>query len=224
MKKKYFFLLLCFMSTQLNAEIYLYESNGIHYVLSALTFGDATSRSAYVVHPEVTLDEEEETPTTPSSYTGAVVILDTIVYNGNPFPVKFIDENAFNQATITSIDLPECMTVFNPGSFKDCTSLQTIICRAQTPPSTRIHTTPWDYAETFGSLDPNQVAVYVPDGTVLMYQETGSWGTFTHIYPLNEYQGIESTQSKIENRKSIINGHLYIEKNGKTYTIVGQTL
>lgn len=217
--------LCCIVNVQINAATYLYESNGIHYVLVASTFGDVTSRSACVVHPETVL-EDEYVPTTPSSYTGAIVIPDTIPYEGNNFPVKFINDSAFHQSTITSIDLPATTTVFNTGAFKDCQALQTIICRAQTPPSTRIHSIAWDYEDVFGSLDPDQVSVYVPNGTVWEYQEAGGWDAFSHFYTIESMQGIEETNANANANaaKLLRDGQLLIIKNGKIYNAQGVIL
>ena len=226
MKKIYFLfaaLFCCIMNVQLNAsEVYLCESNGIHYVLVEVTYGDVTTRSAYVVHPETNL-EDEYVPTVPSSYTGAIVIQDTVNYAGKDFPVKFINDSAFHQSTITSIDLPATTTVFNSGAFKDCQMLETIICRAQDPPSTRIHSIDWDYEDVFGSLDPDQVSVYVPDGFVADYQATGGWDAFSHYYTIESMQGIEeitNDPSSITN-KVIRDGQLLILRDGKTYNVVG---
>ncbi|MBO7456823.1 MAG: leucine-rich repeat protein [Paludibacteraceae bacterium] len=216
----------CMMNVQLNAQsTVLYESDGIHYVLVESTYAQVTTRSAYVVHPETTLEEEYVSPN-PSSYTGAIVIPDTILYGGAGFPVKFINDSAFHQSTITSIDLPATITVFNSGAFKDCQTLQTIICRAQTPPSTRIHSIPWDYADVFGSLDPDQVSVYVPDGTVREYQETGGWSEFTHYATIESIQGIESITDdpSLTTGKILRNGILLIERDGKTFTALGTEL
>ena len=230
MKKIYFFLaalLCCIVNVQLQAtETVLYESNGIHYVLVTSTFGSVTSLSAYVVHPETSIEVEDSIPTTPSSYTGSIVIEDTIHYAGGDFPVKFIDNNAFLQSTITSIDLPATTTVFSPGAFMDCLALQTIICRAQTPPSTRIHSIPWDYADIFGSLDPDQVSVYVPKGTMLMYQETGGWDSFSDYFTIDSMQAIEQTpflsgEGRGEASKLLKDGRLLILRGDKLYTPTG---
>jgi len=225
-KKKICYLFAAFlclaMNVQLNAtETYLYDNNGIRYVLIEMTFADATSRSAYVVHPETTIEEED--PAIPSSYTGVIVIEDTIRYEGNDFPVKFINDNAFLQSTITSIDLPEAITVFNSGAFRDCQTLRTIICRAETPPSTRIHSIAWDYADVFGSLDPDQVSVYVPKGTVMMYQEAGGWDAFSHYYTIDMIQSVEEvTGDGLQVTGKIMrDGLLYIEHDGKIYNAQG---
>ena len=229
MRKIYFFiaaLFSCIMNVQLNAQqTILYESDGIHYVLVELSFGDVTTRTAYVVHPLTTI-EDEDAPSTPSSYTGVIVIQDTISYEGKDFPVKFIDENAFFQSTVTSIDLPEAVSVFNSGAFKDCQTLQTIICRAQTPPSTRIHSIPWNYNDVFGSLAPEQVSVYVPSGAVRIYQETSGWDEFTHYSAIESMQGLESVTGDLspKTKKVIIDGQLIIIRDGKTFNALGTKL
>lgn len=224
MKKLLVFFAALFCITQLHADgTVLYVSNGIHYVLVESTFGGTTVRSGYVVHPEATL--EGETPTTPSAYTGEIDIPDTISYEGKAFPVKFIDDNAFIQSTITSVDLPEDITVFSSGAFKDCTSLRTIICRAQTPPSTRIHTIAWNYEDIFGSVDPEQVNVYVPDNMVATYQATGGWDSFPHIYPISK-QSLDPLTANPSplTRKVIKDGQLYLENNGQTYDLQGRRM
>ena len=230
MKKSYFFtvaaLFCCMMNVQLSAQsTVLYEYDGIHYVLVERTYADVTTRSAYVVHPETSLEEEHVSPS-PSSYTGAIVIPDTIRYEGAGFPVKFINDSAFHQSTVTSIDLPATITVFNAGSFKDCLALQTIICRAKTPPSTRIYSIPWNYEEVFGSLDPEQVAVVVPENSILDYQDAGGWSTFTHFYPIGSPQAIDeiNDQPQITNHKWIKDGQLIILRDGKTFNALGVEL
>lgn len=229
MRKFYVFfaaLFCCMMNVQLKAkETVLYESNGIRYVLVQSTYAGVTTRSAYVVHPQTNI-EDEYVPTDPSSYSGEIVIEQTISYEGNDFPVKFINDSAFHQSTITSIDLPATITVFNSGAFKNCQTLQTIICRALTPPSTRIHAIAWNYNDVFGSLDPDQVTVYVPEGTVREYQETGGWSEFTHYTTIESIQGIESVtdgQSPLTN-KVLKDGQLIILREGKTLNALGVEL
>lgn len=214
--------LCCIVNVQINAATYLYESNGIHYVLVEMSFADVVSRTAYVVHPQTTI-EDEYVPTAPSSYTGAIVIQDTISYEGKDFPVKFINDSAFHQSTITSIDLPATISVFNSGAFKDCQALQKIICRALNPPTTRIHSRTWDYEDVFGSLDPDQVTVYVPNGTVVEYQSTGGWNEFTHYSTIETMLGIESVTGDLSpiTNKVIINGKLLITRDNKTFSPLG---
>ena len=225
MKKSYLFivaLFYCMMNVELKAnETVLYESNGIHYVLVEMTFADNTSRSGYVVHPETTI-ENEDVPTVPSSYTGAIVIEETIRYEGNDFPVKFINDSAFHQSTITSIDLPATITTFSKGAFLNCQTLQTIICRATTPPATNIRTIPWQYENIFGSLDPDQVSVYVPEDALQAYQAAGGWDTFTHFYAIESMQGVETVQpSTIRVQKLVRNGQLFIIRDNKTFNALG---
>ena len=229
MRKFYVFfaaIFCCMMNVQtITAETVLYESNGIMYVLVQSTYADVTTRSAYVVHPQTNI-EEDYVPTAPSSYSGEIVIEQTVSYEGNDFPVKFINDSAFHQSTITSIDLPATITVFNSGAFKDCQTLQTIICRAQTPPSTRIHSIAWDYDNVFGSLDPDQVTVYVPEEVIGDYQYAGGWSEFTHYATIESIQGIESVSDGQSPRtnKVLKDGQLIILREGKTFNALGVEL
>jgi len=219
-------LLCCIANVQLKAdETLLYESNGIHYVLTERVFPDATTRTAYVVHPQTTLDDGAPTPTTPSSYSGQIVIEETIIYDGKDFPVKFIDENAFLQSTITSIDLPSTIMVFGTAAFKDCQQLQTIICRSTRPTTTRIYSVDWGYEDVFGSVDPDQVSVYVPEVAITTYQVTGGWDEFTHYYSIESKEDIDQVSEDAPGtRKIIYNGKVYILREGHSYTLTGSEI
>lgn len=216
-------LLCCLMNVTLHADNYLYDYNGLHFVLTESPFGSQTIYSAYLVHPEA--DLEIDNPATPSSYTGEIVVPDTIFYEGKQFAVKFIHDNTFSQSTVTSVDVPATVVTFSNGAFYNCTELRTLICRASTPPTTIIHTIPWDYEDIFGSLDPNQVSVYVPEESVSDYQNDSGWGVFSHIYPIaaEDIDTVHSSslQGGDGGRLILLDSQLLILRGDKTYTLSG---
>lgn len=174
---------------------------------------------AYVIH---TSDELTE----PSSYTGDIVIPDTVIYESVGYRVKNIYESAFSQSTITSIDIPASVTVINKEAFYNCMSLRKIISRGATPPRSQIISNPDLYQEVFGSLDPSLVDVYVPKGYIEAYQNSGLfWEAFTKYHEIGEEEGIENVQREdAKTRKVIYNGQVYILQEGQTYTLTGKEI
>ena len=70
------------------------------------------------------------------------------------------------------------------------------------------------------------IRVYVPDEAIEDYRDTNSWGNyFTNILPLSQmHEAIESPSLQGrsgEATKTIRNGQLFIELNGKTYNAQG---
>ena len=81
--------------------------------------------------------------------------------------------NVFNHCiNLTSIELPEKLTGLGQGTFRDCTGLTTIYCRAVEPPICR--------SECFMGCDNLQI-VYVPIGSKEKYQNAEGWKDIPHI-------------------------------------------
>ncbi len=64
------------------------------------------------------------------SYSGNIVIPETVVYEGNgrTYTITAIGENAFKNCTgLTSLYIPSCVTRIRNGAFSGCTNLNSII-------------------------------------------------------------------------------------------------
>ena len=187
------------------------EYNGLRY---ALYFSPWTQEKvAYVIHSSAADFSQ------PCTYSGDIVIASEVPYEGDVYITKYIYDSAFNQAPITSVDIPESVEYYHTGAFLNCTSLRKIISRSMAPPSCRMPGT--EYDDIYGSLDPDQVDVYVPENSVETYAINGWWEEFKHIYPI-EAMGVELPVAEQTARKTIVSGTLLIEKNGKTYNAGGE--
>ena len=116
--------------------------------------------------------------------------------------------------SLQSIILPASVDTLNYYVFEGCTNLTSITCYSTTPPKT--------YSGTFKGLD-SSVTIYVPKGSKADYEAADYWKNFP-IVELDDQEGIESPSLQGrsgEASKSIKNGQLLIERNGKTYNALG---
>lgn len=96
----------------ISASAYDLEVGGIFY--NIVSFDDMTC--------EVTSDDEGTT-----QYEGDVVIPGTITYNGRTLTVVRIEKEAFRQALITSITIPNTLTDVGYRAFMDCDQLTKVV-------------------------------------------------------------------------------------------------
>lgn len=116
-----------------------------------------------------------------------------------PNTVTHIGTQGFAESNITNIDLTyitsassficnQCAhltkAIIGPstpmreyGMFRMCFALNTVICKATTPPT---------FNEAFGSLGTTRFIVYVPDNSVSAYQANEQWGVYI-IKGMSEY-------------------------------------
>ena len=102
-----------------------------------------------------------------------------------------IPENT-DDSSITSMDMPSTIWSVTDVSFKGYQSLESFIIRTEEPPV--VYDRDWNEVsdmKLFYSTEEKEVKVYVPDGSVQAYKNNSSWGK-NPIYPISEYQGIES--------------------------------
>lgn len=100
--------------------------------------------------------------------------------------VTNIGKYAFRGCTeMTHVELPSTMTEIRNGAFTDATGLRTINIDAMDPPKFS--------GEPFNGVDKEDVAVYVPEGTVDQYRNHENWAPFfvepenPEAYPLGVY-------------------------------------
>ena len=116
MKKQYLINALCGVAFALlgtvAAQAYDFERNGIYY--------NVTNKETREV--EVTHDGSYY-----SSYSGNVVIPDSVSYNGDMYRVTGIGEEAFYSCiSLTSVDIPDGVTSIGEYAFQDCHSLTSV--------------------------------------------------------------------------------------------------
>ncbi|MBQ6167809.1 MAG: leucine-rich repeat domain-containing protein, partial [Muribaculaceae bacterium] len=104
--KRLFLPLMLALLTVAQAWAYTFEVDGIYYnkngTNATVTFRD----NSY------------------NSYSGEVIIPDTVTYDGVAYPVTAIGDNAFyNCADLTAVTIPAAVTTIGSGAFYKCTLL-----------------------------------------------------------------------------------------------------
>lgn len=90
------------------------------------------------------------------------------------------NQGAFaNNISLKTVDIGvHCLSI-GRSDFGLCTSLETFVCRASTPPSL--------HSETFKGAS-SSFLIYVPDASVTAYREASNWSIYAdRIKPLSEY-------------------------------------
>ena len=131
-----------------------------------------------------------------------------------PNSVKSIGEEAFSNAKMTSLMLGNGIESLGKEAFAHCWYVESITCSATTPPTCG--------TDCFHGIEKT-IPLYVPKGTILAYGEADIWKEFTNMQEL-EGTAIDqiSQEPTAKSQKLIKNGQLFIEQNGKVYTVTGQ--
>ena len=132
--------------------------------------------------------------------------------------VDGIDRLAFSGCTgLTEITIPENVSWIRFDSFCDCTGLTAVTVKATTPP---VYET-YNYA--FSNYD---IPLYVPAESIEAYRTADVWANFTNILPIPiPTTGFnEATCEKNEVRKMLIDGTVYVEKDGVRYNLNAQKI
>ena len=134
---------------------------------------------------------------------------------------RVIADNAFNiNGYITSITIPKSVTHIGYNAFYQCHILDTIYSYATTPPIVDTYLCNTDLYEL--------LSLFVPCSTIANYQADAVWGQIANIYCLSSettyleelsHEEIQNTQKLLRN-----NGQLLIQRDGKTYNVMGQEL
>lgn len=127
--------------------------------------------------------------------------------------VTLIDRYGVDECSaVESITLGSGITTLNSYSLA-CKNVKRVYCKALVPP-----TDISDY--TFYGAKLSDAVLYVPAESVTAYQAADVWKDFGAI--LADTQGlVPTTNDKLPTTKSLHNGQLFIEKNGKFYNATG---
>jgi len=142
-----------------------------------------------------------------------------------PDGVTRIGKWAFEDSGLDSIIIPSSVAVIDQGAFYMCNDIQAIYNYATTPQTIT--------ADVFGSHDflgvkKSLCVLYVPEESVNLYRTADVWGEFVHIIGITEPQpttGMEPVNSQrgvIRCQKEIRDGHIYLRRGDKRFTVTGQ--
>lgn len=151
-------------------------------------------------------------------YSGDIVIPSSVTYEGVEYPVVGIDDNAFKDATITSVVIPDGVKYIEDAAFYNCENLTSIVI----PKTVRsIGESAFMYCDeveslvclvknpfpicgkgeegaTFSNYFFNNVPLYVAKGTAETYRETEGWKDFVNIIEglPDSIKGVEETKGR----------------------------
>ena len=85
---------------------------------------------------------------------------------------------------LTNVSLGEGITKIGAAAFEECSSLDTLTCKAVTPPT-------WAASTVFDGINLSKVTLFVPKGCVAAYKAADGWKNFTDIQPIGGSQGMK---------------------------------
>ena len=97
------------IATSLSAAAYDFESAGIYYNIT----GNNTV--------EVTYSDRDN-----NTYSGSISVPETVTNNGTEYSVTTIGESAFKGSAVTSVSMPEGITIIGFEAFSGCQNLESV--------------------------------------------------------------------------------------------------
>ena len=165
-----------------------------------IKFADASSNPMYYSHNFYINDQE---------------IYDLVI----PNTVGSIHNSAFiNCSSLDSVTIPNSVTSIGGGAFYNCEFLRTVICEAVEVPELG--------SDVFSNTPITEATLYVPEQSLDDYKAAYQWKDFGRILPLEEApSAVENTRLPIANGAKLLrNGQVYILKDNKVYTLMGQEI
>lgn len=105
------------------------------------------------------------------NYTGNIVIPSQILYDGVIYNVTTIEDGAFMNTKIASLNLPNSIISIGNHAFSGCSSLISITIQAENPPIVDEH--------TFENVS-RSILIKVPCGSIAKYKAADGWNEFTN--------------------------------------------
>ena len=133
-----------------------------------------------------------------------------------PEGIKIIFNDVFlNCISLTSITIPSSVERFWITPFSGCISLTTIICQAKEVPL---------LSSSFEGISISDITLYVPEESLELYKTAYVWKDFGTILPIPEtdIEDVFAPNVADKTTKIFYKGQIYIIRDGKTYTIMGQ--
>lgn len=133
-----------------------------------------------------------------------------------PEGVTYIGDGAFYGCVyMEDLVLPASIQSIGDNTFALCSKLQKIIVNAPVPPSIQ--------AKTFFDVK-RQIPVYVPDESVMAYENDAQWSEFNIQGVSHMPLGLEDVNTSTTIHKLLHNGQILILRGDKTYTLTGQEI
>ena len=132
-----------------------------------------------------------------------------------------IANDAFTGTNLTGLILPASLQSIGMYAFDMCSNLKEVICRATTPPIMSDGESEYKY-HVFMRVPVSDIPLYVPAESVEAYKSANQWKDFGTILPIGgtDLEDITTTQAPFS--KTLIDGHLVIIRDGKTYNVMGK--
>jgi hypothetical protein len=129
-------------------------------------------------NPQIPLNTSVGVVSKEPGYSGNIVVPPTMVYQGVTYKVEAILDAAFQNCTaLTSVIIPNSVTVFGAYVFSGCTNLSSIEVGWTTPVNAN------DAFTGVGGVTGNygNATLIVPQGTVELYEGANVWTDFNKI-------------------------------------------
>lgn len=137
-----------------------------------------------------------------------------------PEGITSIYEWAFYECgELTEITIPSTVTYIGSNAFYDCYSLTKVTCKAVEVPEL-------DWG-VFYYVPVETATLYVPEASLHYYKAVEQWRDFSTILPISgDITSVEDvdTMEHGESVKVLRDGRLMIEREGKTYGMLGQVI
>ena len=109
-----------------------------------------------------------------NSYSGDVIIPETVTYGGKSYEVwSIIARSFYNCSGLTSVTIPKSVIWISTEVFGNCPNLTKIYCDATTPPALE--------STSFTTSQYSSITLTVPKGSKSAYQAANYWRNFTNI-------------------------------------------
>ncbi len=130
------------------------------------------------------------------------------------------------KSTLTTVGLGENVEFVSSEAFSSCSGIETVTVLATTPPDVKYGIGSINEATSWGDFDPSGKTLYVPksDGSTVLalYQAANCWKLFGTIAEIPDTPtALDNTEAAAKAVKRIVNGQLFIERDGKTFNAQG---